>query len=87
MTIDDLAAMTQRGFTDIKIHMTTKDELNKLRAEMREGFSFLNQAIENLDVRISSYSTEWNHRFDELHDWVEQIEDRLKALERRFAKA
>ncbi|MCX6731713.1 MAG: hypothetical protein NTX55_01870 [Candidatus Parcubacteria bacterium] len=95
MTIDNLAAMTQRGFTDIKTQMATKEdlkklatkeELNKLRVEMKEGFSGVFSAIENLDVRISSYATEWNKRFDELHEWVEHIEDRLKSLERRFAK-
>ena len=86
-TLDDLGAMSQREFADIKTRMATKKELAELRKEMHEGFSFLNQAIENLDVRISSYATEWNKRFDELHEWVEHIEDRLKSLERRFAKS
>lgn len=82
MTIEGLAQMVANGFEKT----ATKQDLKELREEMRGGFSFLGQAIENLDVRISSYATEWNRRFDELHEWVEQLEDRLKSLEHRFAK-
>ena len=61
--IEELARIVKSGFDKTATKqdlekLVTKDELNKLRIEMHEGFSFLNQAIQNLDVRISSYATE-----------------------------
>jgi len=81
-SIEELARMIKTGFDKT----ATKEDLAELRKETKEGFSFLNQAIENLDVRVSSYATEWNKRFSEPQEWIEQLEDRLKTLERRLSK-
>lgn len=82
ITIEDLAVMVNRGFTEIEKKMATKDDiaqvrtematkadLAQLRTEMRDGFFAVNRRIDILHEDIS-----------DLPDIREAVQDHDKRL-------
>lgn len=90
ITIDELAAMSQREFSiihdDIRELRQETEALRKemyqgfkeLREEMREGFSQLRKAISDLTLSIRALSGE----IADMKDRQEDHEQRIRRLER-----
>jgi len=70
--IDGLAAATQREFTAIRQEIATKDDVRIILL-----------AIENVDVRLSSYASRWSDEFDSLEGRTTEIDDRVRFLEKQ----
>jgi len=75
MTIDDLAAASQQEFLAIRHDMATKEELKDAKGEIL-------RAIDKIDVHLSAYASRWSEDFARLHDWVQELDERLKFLEK-----
>lgn len=71
MTIDELAASTQREFSVIRSEMATKDDIGAVL-----------RAIEGIDMKVSAYASRWTEDFSKLHDWVQELDSRVKLLEK-----
>jgi hypothetical protein len=71
MNIDELAAASQREFTALRKEMASKDDVQTIL-----------HAIEGIDLKMSSYASRWTEDFSKLHDWVVEIDSRLKFLEK-----
>lgn len=82
VTLDSLAGMVQRGFLDVgkqfnSVYKKIDDlraEVNDLRAEMNHRFSEIERRLEHLEKVI----------FDEQHDYILRLEDRLGKVEADF---
>ena len=75
MTIDELAASTQREFTAIRSEMATKEDL-------RNSEGHILRAIEGIDMKMSAYASSWTEDFSKLHDWVQEIDNRVRFIEK-----
>ncbi len=75
MTIDELAAASQREFAALRGEMATKEDL-------RQSESRILHAIEGIDLKMSSYASRWTEDFSKLHDWVKEIDSRLRFVEK-----
>lgn len=75
MTIDDFAVAAQQEFDTIRSEMATKEELKETRTEIL-------RAIEGIDVHLSAYMSRGNDDFAKLHDWVKELDSRVKFLEK-----
>ena len=71
MTIEELAAASQREFTAIRSDMSTKEDVVTIL-----------RAIEGIDLKMSSYASRWTEDFSKLHDWVQEVDNRVKFLEK-----
>lgn len=71
MNIDELAAATQREFAAIRKNMTTKEDVRTIL-----------HAIEGIDLKMSSYASRWADDFAKLHEWVTEIDNRLRFIEK-----
>ena len=65
--IDKLAQMIARGFEDT----ATKSDIRDL-----------DRRIEGLEMKVSSYASRWTDDFAKLHDWVQELDGRVKFLEK-----
>ncbi|OGF69254.1 hypothetical protein A3H65_00445 [Candidatus Giovannonibacteria bacterium RIFCSPLOWO2_02_FULL_45_14] len=74
MTIDDLAAMTNRGLEGVK---------KEISGEMRENTDRILRAVDGLELKISAYASSWDRNFDKLHEWMKDHEERLTVLEKQ----
>lgn len=72
MTIEELAAVSQREFESIRNEMATREELKAAEDNIL-------RAIEHLGVRLSVYASRWNDEFELLADDVRNIESRIRA--------
>ena len=75
MTIDELTVASQREFQAIRSEMATKEDL-------RSSETNILRAIEGIDLKISSYASRWTEDFAKLHDWVQELDSRVKFLEK-----
>ncbi len=82
MTIDELAASTQREFTavhsemkEMRSEMATKRDLQDFKQEIL-------RAVEGIDLKMSAYASRWTEDFSKLHDWVKELDGRVKFLEK-----
>ena len=83
MTIEDLAAMTQRGFGEIKKNTATKEELASMEkrlktdiTDLKKQLSAILSALDKTAKDYSDYSEEKIMRDAEiarLKKWVQQI--------------
>ncbi len=78
-TIDDLAAMTQRGFTDVEQRLGERMDrgfkllesgLQVLAKQMREGFQSVSARLDTIREDISDLPT----MREELHDLRQRVE-------------
>jgi hypothetical protein len=74
MTIEELAAASQREYENIRNDMATREEL-----KVTEN-SILN-AIEHLGTQLSNYASRWNGEFERLADNVRDLESRIRTRE------
>lgn len=72
MTIDDLAQAAEQEFQTIRKEMATKDDIKTLL-----------HAIEGIDLHLSAYASHWSEDFTKLHDWVQELDGRLRIVEKR----
>src|SRR3989344_5529609 len=95
-TIEDLAIMVQRGFketarkedVDKRFDATDKriDAIDKRMAtkeDLRNTQESLGRHIEGLELKVSAYAPSWTHDFKNLHEWVEDLAERLESVERK----
>lgn len=71
MTIDKLAEISQKEFLAIRSEMANKDDVGTIL-----------RAIEGVDLHLSAYASRWTEDFAKLHDWVKQLDGRVKFLEK-----
>jgi len=76
LTLEALAAMTQRQFADFEKKVASKDEL-------RESTASILRAIEGIELKVSAYASRWTEDFDRLHGWMKELDGRVKLLEKR----
>lgn len=85
ITIEDLAIMVNRGFTEIEKRMATKDDLkqfvtkddlHRLEQKMDEGFFAVNRRIDLLHDDISD--------LPDIREAVQDHDERLVQVERRI---
>lgn len=72
MTIDELAAASQREFAALRKEMATKEDVASII-----------HAIEGIDLKMSAYASRWTDDFSKLHEWVAELDNRLRFLERK----
>jgi hypothetical protein len=72
MTIDELAALSQREYESIRNEMATRDDLKATEDNIL-------RAIEHLGDRLSAYSSRWNNEFERLADNVHNLESRFRV--------
>ena len=72
VTIEDLAVMVKHGFDQT----TTKEDL-------RNNEERLSRRIDGLELKISAYASSWSHDFQRLHEWVEDLSERLENVEHK----
>ncbi len=75
MTIDELAAASQREFAALREDLASK-------AALKESEKTILHAIEKIDLHLSSYASRWSDDFAHLHEWVKDLDSRVKFLER-----
>ena len=74
MTIEELAATSQREYESIRNDMATREELKVTENSILT-------AIEHLGTQLSIYASRWNGEFDRLADNVHNLEIRIRARE------
>lgn len=88
ITIEDLAVMVNRGFTEIEKKMATKDDLKQcatkddiaqLRTEMHDGFLAVNRRLDLLHEDISD--------LPDIREEVKDHDERLARVERKVGFA
>lgn len=72
MTIDELAAISQREFEGIRNDMATREELKATEDNIL-------RAIERLGDKISVYASRWNNEFERMADNIHNIESRFRS--------
>ena len=72
MTIEELAAASQRELESIRNEMATREELKATEDNIL-------RAIERLGDRISVYASRWNNEFERLTDTVRNLETRPRT--------
>jgi hypothetical protein len=72
MTIEELAASSQREFESIRDEMATREELEATEDNIL-------RAIERLGDRVSVYASRWNNEFERLTDTVCNLEARPRT--------
>ena len=82
MTIDELASATQREFTIVRSEMATKRELREAEKAIRDDVASVLRAVEGIDLKMSAYASRWTEDFSKLHDWVKELDGRVKFLEK-----
>jgi len=75
MTIEELAASSQREYESTRNEMATRAELKVVEGNIL-------RAIEGLGLQLGDYASRWNGEFDNLTDAVQAIEHRVNLLER-----
>jgi hypothetical protein len=71
MTIDELAAVSQREFESIRNEMATREELKTTEDNII-------RAIERLEDRVSVYASRWNNDFERMADSIHNMESRIR---------
>ncbi len=83
MTIDKLATMVARGFEDVSEKVSeVKSDVN----ELKKSVDHLDRKVDGLELKISAYASSWSNDFDRLHDWVEDLDNRMNKVEDRVAQ-
>lgn len=85
-TIDDLAALVQRGFSEADKKMY--DKIDGFRAEVREEFKDVNGRLDAIEVEILDIKKKidnviYRHEFESLKDRVAYLEKLLTAKKSR----
>ncbi len=80
MTIEELASSLQREFNAINKNMATKKDIENLVT--KADFEGLQHAVEGIDLKMSSYASRWTEDFSKLHDWVKELDGRLRLIEK-----
>jgi len=70
MTIDELAAISQHEFQNLRREMATKEDL-------RESQSTILRAIETLDLHLANYASRWDEDFERLDKCVQDLDHRM----------
>ena len=70
--VDKLAIASHKEFTAIH------QEFSVVHDEMRNVM----RAVEGVDLHLSSYASRWAEDFSKLHDWVQELDNRVKFLEK-----
>ena len=75
MELEDLAVMVKNGF----------DHVDKRFVGMDRRFDDLevrlSKKIDGLELRIGSYASSWDKNFDNLHQWVSELDKRVNKIE------
>ncbi len=72
MTIDDLATASQQEFQALRGEL----------AEIKQTQETILHAVEKVDLHLSSYSSRWSDDFARLHEWLTELDGRVKLLEK-----
>jgi len=72
MTIEELAAVSQREYESIRNEMVT-------RAQLKFTENNILNAIEHLGTRLAIYASLWNDEFERLADNVRNLESRIRT--------
>src|SRR5216684_337328 len=61
-----------------KLALASQQEFTDLHHEI----SAVAQAIQNTDLHLSSHASRWTDDFANLHDWVKELDNRVKFIEK-----
>jgi len=67
MTIDELAALSQREYESIRNEMATREELKAAEDNIL-------RAIEHLGARLSVHASRWDNEFERLADNLHNLQ-------------
>ncbi len=87
MELEDLAGMVLHGFEELRkdFRSDLRDSEDRLRkdflGDLHDTENRLNSKIEVLDMRLSSYITAEDKEFDDLHEWVGELDSRVNKIE------
>jgi hypothetical protein len=70
MTIEELAAISQREYESIRNDMATRGELKAMEGAIL-------RSLEGIGLQLSVYDSRWSNEFDRLHD----VESRMTAFD------
>ncbi len=80
---EKLARVTAEQFA------ATNAEIEKLARATAQEFAVVHdelgtatRAIEGVDLHLSSYASRWTEDFAKLHDWLQELDNRVKFLEK-----
>ena len=71
-SVDKMALASQKEF--VAIH----EEFSTVHDEIRTVL----HAVEGIDLKLSSYASRWTEDFSKLHGWVQELDSRVKFLEK-----
>ena len=71
-SVDKMALASQKEFAAIH------EEFFVVHDEIRTVL----HAVEGIDLKMSSYASRWTEDFSKLHDWMEELDNRVKFLEK-----
>ena len=81
MTIDKLAAITKRGFDELKSYIDKRFDLVDKR------FIGVEKRIDNLDIsldtKLLNYTNFWHRKFSEHEVWLRNLDSSVAKLERQ----
>jgi K+/H+ antiporter YhaU regulatory subunit KhtT len=85
MTLDKLAAMTQRGFDEMKRYTDKRfDDVDKRFEDVNKRFDEVDRQFVELEVKIETYTHFWHRKFSEHEVWLQNLDRTVANLERRF---
>ena len=87
MSVEALASVVSKGFEDLAM-MTANgfDEVNKRLDKVEKNVEHLDHKVDGLELKISAYASSWSNDFDRLHDWVEELDNRMNKMEDKVAQ-
>lgn len=84
MKLEDLARMVERGFEAT----ASKQDLTALasKQDLADLEKRIQHQIDGIDLKISAYASRWTEDFEKLHDWVKEIDSRVRFVEKQVQK-
>jgi uncharacterized protein YPO0396 len=89
-TLDDLARMVKQGFDDTSskeevrgLSEATKQEIRNLHERIDRSEKNIIRRVDSLEFKISSYASGWTKDFENLHSWIQEIDERLTSFEKK----
>jgi archaellum component FlaC len=80
ITINDLAIMVQKGFSDIESRMATKAEMNKKFEAMDKQFEVIDRRFGAMDKKFDRI----DNRFDFVDKKFEAMDKRFETMDKKF---